>query len=337
MVKKIFSILLLVVITDIQSALVFDPGIEQVIEHFMDQNYDAARSELVTILKAEPDNIDALFMHLNADQIEIVDYESYVNHGYRFIRAVDSVLAIIDNKMRICKKGEQARCLFYTGTIYGMKSLVLAKLEEWLKAVKCARTSVKLLEEARDLDTSFNETLYGIGLYNYYLGENLKWLPFMRGKSRKGLADIEKVASSSSPLNFMAKNSLAWIYVEREDYQKADALVSSVLKKYPDNTIFLRIKARVALLKKDYSKAVVLGKRQVVLSQKRKPVNWADLIDAYQIVVASLDAMGKYKECLKVADEAQHQKVPAKAKKIEYVRKHLDYIGIKKNNVKQKM
>ncbi len=280
MVKKIFYTLFLVVIADLQAALVFDPGIERVIDHFMEQQYATARSELAAILKAEPDNIDALFMHLNADQIEIVDYESYKNDGYLFIRVVDSILAIMENKMRVCAKGEQARCLFYTGTIYGMKSLVLAKLGDWLKAVRFARTSVKLLEETRKLDPMFFETLYGIGLFNYYLGENLKWLPFMRGKSRKGLADVEKVAFSSSPLNFMAKNSLAWIYVERKDYQKADELVSPVLKKYPDNTIFLRIKARVALLKKDYKNAVVLGKRLVVLSRKRHPVNWADHVDA---------------------------------------------------------
>lgn len=337
MVKKIFFYSLFLFIVDIYAALTLDSSIESIITHFMNQQYTEAHSDIAALLKTEPDNIDALFMGLNAGQIEIVDYESYVINGYVFIKSVDSVLAIIEkNGQYICKEDE-SKCLFYIGTIYGMKSLVLLKLGEWIKGVRNARKSVKLIKKAKEIDPTLLETSYGIGLYNYYLGENLKWLPFMREKSRRGLADIEKVANSSSLLSFMAKNSLAWIYVEREDFDKADAIVSSVLAKYPNNTIFLRIKARIALLDKDYKNAVVLGKKMVTLSKARNPINWSDLIDAYQIIVAGLYAREAYDECLQIINEVLNLKVPASAKEISYVRKHLDYISIKKKKVEHKL
>jgi len=337
MMKKVFCILLFVIVADSHSTLILDSSIENVIARFMNQQYVKARTDIASILKEKPDNIDALFMHLNAGQIEIIDYESYVIDGYRYLKFVDSSLATFESKLQSCSHAEKARCLFYTGTVYGMKSLVLAKLGEWLKAIKFSRMYVNHLKQAREIDSTMIEPLYGIGLVNYYLGENFKWLPFMNKKARRGLQDIEKVAQSSSPLNFMAKNSLAWIYVERKEYKKADRVVSSVLSDYPNNTMFLRIKARIALYDKKYSSAIALSKKLITLSQERKPINWHDLINGYQITVASLDAAGKYKDCLQVAEKALGIEVPVSTKKIEYVKKHLDYIAIKKKNLEEKL
>ncbi len=324
-------------VINLSAALVMDSSFNKIISHFMHQQYSKARIELESILKKRPRDIDALFMQINAGQIEIIDYESYVISGFRFLKSIDSTLVILEKAIGNCSEDKKAQYLFYTGTVYGMKSLIQAKLGEWFNAIKNSRMYVALLKEALEIDTTMIEPLYGIGLVDYYIGENLKWLPFMSRKARDGLDNIEKVAESSSPLNFMAKNSLAWIYVEREEYKKADALVSSVLAEYPNNTIFLRIKARIALNVKKYNEAVTLSRRLKELSQKRNPVNWSDLFDAYQILVASLAAQGKYRDCLHEANKALDLEVPVSAKKIEYVQKHLKYIVEKKKGIEEKL
>jgi tetratricopeptide (TPR) repeat protein len=310
---------------------------DKVISDFMNQEYAQARAKIAVVLKTDPDNIDALFMKVNAKQIEIIDYESYSNDGYRFLRLVDSILTIMEKRVQSCPIHEKAKYLFYAGTVYGMKSLVLAKVGEWINAIKFSHKYVKTLEEAHLLDPAMIETRYGIGVVNYYLAENLKWIPFMGVKAKQGLEDIEVVARSDSPLSFMAKNSLSLIYIERADFQKADALVSSVLAEYPNNTIFLRIKARVALNKQDYGTAGQLSAKLISLSSKRNPVNWCDLMDGYQISVASLDAQGRYAECLKKIASALDLQLPDSANKIEYVRKHRDYITLKKDEILRKL
>ena len=158
----------------------------------------------------------------------------------------------------------------------------------------------------------------------------------MNTKIRRGIREIQKVVYSPSPLSYMAKNSLSWIYIDRREYKKADAIVSSVLAKYPENTIFLGIKARVTLLLKKYDEAIELGRKLVKVSKARHPVNWSDLMSAYQIIVTSLDAMEMYDECLQTINEVMSLEVPDSAKKIEYVQKHLDFIAIKKNKLEKK-
>ena len=337
MAKHIFIVISILFISEAFSDVNFDPRMDVVINDILNQQYLKACANVEKVLQSDPDNIDALFMRLNALQIEITDYESYMSNGYKFVRSVDSVLAFFDTFIHPPDTKGQAKILFYKGTMYGMKALVLAKIGEWVQALKYARNYIKLLKEAKDLDSTLYEVSYGIGLYNYYVGQNLKWIPFMGGRSRKGIKEIEVVAYSTSPIRFMAIHSLSWIYIERGEYVKAETVVSPVLAKYPSNTIYLGIKARASLLLKKYDEAVILGRKLVTLSQARNPVNWSELLSGYQIVVSCLDVMEKHEECLHAINEALDFKVPASAKKIEYVQKHLDFIAIKKKEIEKKL
>jgi len=303
------------------------PKADAIIDDFLNQRYRNAKESIRTILADDPQNIDVLFMYLNVYQIELVDYESYILHGREFLTSVDSVITVFEKHLaKNAVRRDSAKCLFYLGTTHLMKALVLAKVEEWLPAVRYAMSASKQLKRAQALDTTLYEACYGLGLYNYYVGQSFRWVPFVKDKYEQGLAEIVRVANSPSPMSYMAKNSIAWIYIEQEKYAKADSAIASALRQYPDNTIFLRIKARVELLRKNYNEGAALGRRLAELSGQRDPVNWSDLMDGYQVVVASLDAMGKKKECLGVIRTVEGLNIPCEAKKIEYVQSHLDYI-----------
>ena len=335
MAKQIFIVTLILFISEAFSGVDFDPRMDVIINNILNQQYAKAYANIEKVLQSDPDNIDALFMRLNALQIEIIDYESYVLNGYKFVKSVDSVLTFFDKFIHPPDTKVQAKSLFYRGTMYGMKALVLAKIGEWMQALKYARNYIKFLKEAKDLDTTLYEVSYGIGLYNYYVGQNLKWIPFMGNRSRKGIKEIESVAYSNSPLRFMAIHSLSWIYIERGEYIKVETVASPVLAKYPSNTIYLGIKARTSLLLKKYEEAILLGRKLITISQARNPVNWSDLLSGYQIMVASLDETERHDECLEVINEALNLKVPESSKKIEYVQKHLDFITSKKEEIEK--
>lgn len=331
--KKIILIFFTLAI-HVSADLTFDPRVKAIIPKVMDQNYTAVYNRLTSLLSEEPDNLDALFMLLNTRQIEIMDYEAYELYGNSLVKTIDSVLYAFNPDTQTKCKNNKAKCLFYLGTLYGMKSLVLAKTDEWLQGISKARTSVKHLKKAQSMDPDMYEVLYGIGLFNYYLAQNFKWLPFMKGKSKQGLAEVESVAQSTSPINYMAKNSLGWIYVERNNYAKADQIVSPVLKEYPNNTIYLRIKTRIAFSTQNYENAVILAKKLITLSEERNPINWSDLLFGYEIKIGSLLALNKNIACRTEINKAMKYEIPKYAKKIVYVRNHLDYIHVKNTQIK---
>jgi tetratricopeptide (TPR) repeat protein len=292
----------------------------------MDQRYDLVRTYLNGVLQSNPDNIDALYMQLNVNATELLDYESYPIQGDKYLRYADSLLSVVENRIASTKKGENTRHLFYCANIYGFIGLVQAKQGNWLKGIKNARISVRLLKNVLEIDPALHEALLGIGMYNYYVGQYLRWLPFMDSKARDGIADVERVARASSPFSYGAKYNLLWILIERGDYAKADSIVSTVLEHFPDNTIFVGIKAHVAQYRHDYKNAIRYARKLVVSSQKRTPVNWCDLVSGYRIVIASLYKMEHYRECSKEIDTVLELKIPASSKKISYIEKHVNYI-----------
>ncbi|MBD3391272.1 MAG: hypothetical protein GF418_04380 [Chitinivibrionales bacterium] len=292
----------------------------------VNQEYDAAREVVGAMLREDRRDPDALYMLLTIHQTSLLDYESYAVEGHRFLQLADSVLGILEDGLSQSRGVDSVKYLFYVGNIYGGKSVILAKCGNWFQAAREALTSVSILKRVQELDSTFYAAYLGIGVFDYYLSQNLRWVPFMADKSDEGLEAIELATRASFPFNYAAQNSLSWILIDRGEFARADSVVDAVLSEFPDNTIFLRVKARIALWTHRYREAVAVSARWAELSLKRNPVNWSDLLSAYQVIVASHLERGDTAACLESAADALAFEVPVAAKKISYVRKHLAYM-----------
>jgi len=303
------------------------PGIDTAMTYLVEQRYDDARALLNDILKKEPGNPDALYMQITVEQTRLLDYECYALEGDEFLLFADSLSKLIEaaSKRKNSRK-DSVRYLFYLGNIYGGKGLILAKNGNWFRAVKNGLTSVSLLERVKELEPSFYAAYLGIGVFNYYLSQNLTWIPFLGDKTEEGLAAIRKSTKARFPYNYGAKNSLCWILIDRNQFAEADSIVESVLKDYPENTIFLRIKARIESWTHNPREAAKVGERLAEIAAKRTPANWSDLLMGFRIEAESRIKMGEDTRAREIARRALSLRVPQKSKAIPYVRDHLGYL-----------
>ncbi len=300
------------------------PGIDSAMTCLVEQRYDEARELLDDVLKEEPGNTDALYMQITVEQTRLLDYESYTLEGDEFLVLADSVSRLIEAASRRPMALEDSvRYLFYLGNIHGGSGLILAKNGNWFRAVKSALKSVSLLEEVKELEPSFYAAYLGIGVFNYYLSQNLTWVPFLGDKTEEGLAAIRKSTKARFPYNYGAKNSLCWILIDRNQYAEADSIVESVLKDYPENTIFLRIKARIESWTHHHENAAKIGARLAQIAEKRTPTNWSDLLMGYHVEAESRMKIGQQERARQIARKALSLRIPAKSKAIPYVRDHL--------------
>ncbi len=302
-----------------------EPFIDSALVCLVKQEYGAAEQLLDAVLRADSANVDALYLLVTVRQTQLLDYESYTVEGERFLKLADRVLAKLERRKAVAVGDEPVKLSFYIGNIYGGKGLIQAKNDMWFAAVKNALRSVSLLDKVRNRDPTFYAAYLGVGVFNYYLSQNLKWAPFMGDKAKEGLRDIEKSTRARFPFNYAAKNSLAWILIDRQEYARADSIVSSVLADYPDNTIFLRIKARIKLWTHHNEEAYRLGIYMGKLACRRSPVNWSDLLSGYQVAVESCLKMNKAEQGRELARKALAFEIPDSARQIPYVREHMAY------------
>lgn len=299
-----------------------DDLIDSALVRLVSQDYRAAGACLDGVLRVNSRDADALYLRLAVHQTELLDYESYAVHGEDFLAHADSVLAILEEDVHDVSGRDSLRYLLYLGNIHGGKAIVRAKNGNWLRAIKPSLLSVRLLRSVKERDPGLHAACLGIGLFDYYISRNFKWVPFMEDHTEKGLADIRRATRAPFPFNYGARDVLAWILIDRRQLKKAEAVVDEVLRELPGNTIFLRIKARIAYWSQDYEGALAHGRALVELSRRRDPVNWSDLLSGYRIMVSSLDVLGR-SECVDLAREALSLSVPTSAMNISHVREHL--------------
>lgn len=326
-IPKIFCPIFVLFVYTSHSLIQYDQCVDSAMAHIMNQNYDKAHTYLIQLIKNEPDNIDAVYTRLCVYMTQLLDYESYIVDGKRVLSFADSVFVQVTNHLHLEERTQiSLKYLFFKGNIFGFKGLILAKSGKPIQGVKLVRTSIKIFKQILTRDSTCYDALFNIGFHSYYIGQVLKWVPFMHLKIREGFADIEKASKSSSPFRYGIYKSLLEIYLERKDYKKADSLASKILQSFPNNTIFLGIKAKASLLRGNYLQARGNGERLIFLSQKRDPNNWVDLTAGYQIVIAALYYLKRYDECRNFIKEVDKLTIPQGVENNSYVTKHLKLI-----------
>ncbi|HON11465.1 MAG TPA: hypothetical protein PLE24_11410 [Chitinispirillaceae bacterium] len=300
------------------------------------QDYAGANACIQKHLLKNPDDNTALYFKLAIEQTRILDYESYLIDGEKFIVMVDSIKSVLESRLKKLRGADSLECLFFIANAYGGISIIQAKAGNWFDAMRNAVNSTGMLKQVRKQDPEFYAAYLGIGVFNYYLRNSLKWVPFVDDKGEEGIRAIENAMKADFPYNYAAKNSLCWILIEKDKFRSADSLAISVLKDIPDNTIFLRIRTFIALWTGKNKEAIELAKRLIVLSEKRNPMNWSDLIAGYTVLVNSYSNLKMEKEAFDSAEEILNRQIPREYLQIPHIKKNIRYISDKKQKALKK-
>ncbi len=291
------------------------------------QRYAEATREVVAVLQNNPENIDALYTLAAIEQTRILDYESYDIDGARFLSLADSLSEILEKRQTTLRGGDSLRCLFYRANISGGIGLMHAKRGAWLEGAKFAIASSALYKRVKKADPGHLGAELGLGVFDYYFGTTLKWIPFAgNGSVERGLESMELALRAPFPFNHAAKSSYCWMLIDRKQYKKADSLAHTVLRDIPTNTIFLRIRALIALWTGCYNDALFLGNKLKNLSEKRAPVNWSDLITSYYIITSAHDILGQKTEAVAAAEKGLAIPMPPEFKNMPNVKEHIRFL-----------
>ncbi len=130
---------------------------------------------------------------------------------------------------------------FYMGTVAMYRMLVQVKRGSYLKAFRGIRRAGKLFDEAVKIDSTFWDAYYGAGVYTYYRSSRaglLRKLHLVSDNRSQGIMYIEKSAELGTITSLASQNTLAWIAIEREEYEYSLQLSSRLSSQYPTTRAF---------------------------------------------------------------------------------------------------
>jgi tetratricopeptide (TPR) repeat protein len=156
-----------------------------------------------------------------------------------------------------------------------------------------------------EIDENFFEAFIALGSYNYWKSaqtKSLLWIPFIPDKRLQGIQFLEKALEGSSYNKYLAAYSLAWIYIDYGESDKAIDLSKKMLKDYNESRYFRWCLAR-AYQDVDKYKAIEVFK-EILESIEKLPFRnqYNDIVIRHKIAMLYYD-LGEYKKASNLCNE----------------------------------
>jgi tetratricopeptide (TPR) repeat protein len=159
--------------------------------------------------------------------------------------------------------------------------------------------------ECLEKDSTFYESYIALGTYQYWAGAKtdiINWLPFIPDDKKNGVKLLEEVITRRSYNYHIAVNSLTWIYIEEEEYQKAVETAKPVFEAYPGNK-FIGLALASAYRNINPTKSVeVYGRILDALERTGDPNKFNEILIKYKLAKTYLE-MDKNQEALIVCND----------------------------------
>ncbi|RPI73323.1 MAG: DUF3808 domain-containing protein [Ignavibacteriales bacterium] len=191
---------------------------------------------------------------------DIIEKNPESPEGYHFLSSVyawyylsgknkndlDSFIIISDITLdkgieELDKNSDDSWLNYIIGSNYSYRAIVFAAAENYLDAVWAGKKSDSYLSDVLETSPQNYDAYLGIGLFNFAAGQTptaLRWalkLAGISGDIETGLAQIKSAAEKGKFSNVEAQYYYSQIVT---DYSLASKMLTSLVKKYPENILF---------------------------------------------------------------------------------------------------
>lgn len=133
---------------------------------------------------------------------------------------------------------------YFLGVAKGFQARVHAAKRQYLRAIPDALSSVRHLREAVARDETLTDAYLGLGMYEYFTArmpagaKPFAYLFGVRGNREKGLDYLRRAAEGPGPARWEARSMLAAVHILESDWDKADAYLEELMRRYPRNPLY---------------------------------------------------------------------------------------------------
>ena len=304
--KKIFLFSLILFSAKGFSQTYPDPVVDSLLKSGINdiilQNYSRARDTFEYLNKTYP-KLPLGNIYLVANEIaRAYDYEEPYKSDYitaNLDTAETKTEALLD------KNEDYIWYIYFKALDEGYRAYFQVLRSNWLSVVSNSFDAIRDFEKCLNADSNFYEAYLPIGCYQYWRSrktEVLRWLPFVKDETEKGIKNLQLAVDKASYHRYMAINTLLWVYIDQKKYQAAIDLAEKSLKQYPGSRFFMWPLAR-AYEGVDLTKAIDVYKRLLNFYTSLPNSNFYNEIVLKHILAQQYVKIGDKKTALELCNQ----------------------------------
>lgn len=141
--------------------------------------------------------------------------------------------------------------LFLAGSLLGLDGFFKARKGQWLSAYTSGTKSRQIFRRVKEIDPSFVDADFGLGMYLYWRSVFASELAFLKifipNKRQEGMAIVERVAREGRFARELARANLGIMNLEERRLPEAEAIFAEFVARYPANVILRTMLGRALL------------------------------------------------------------------------------------------
>lgn len=214
------------------------------------------------------------------------------------------------------KNPDNVDALFFKGGSIGFRGRVHIKRESWLKAANDGREALPIVDQVYRLDPNNKDVQLGFGIYNYLAAVIPESYPivkplmifFPEGNKELGLKQLKNAAENGKYARYEARYFLMTVYsMFEKDNVSAKFYSDQLVKSFPNNPVFERWRARIAVRLSDWATADSIFRSVLAKGDKKLPGYSSPFVkrEAYYYIAYQYKNLGKndpaeeyFKKCI---------------------------------------
>lgn len=191
----------------------------------------------------------------------------------------DTVIAVCDRILDNDENNWNAK--FYLGGAYGFRGMMHQRNGSIMRAVWDGRKGYKLLQEVAEKKPDLYDAQMGFGLFTYLVGripKSFRWVVNLigfSGDTEAGLNYLRAAAEKGVYAKSEASYYLSQVLNQEGRPEEAKGYLSTLLKKYPDNTLF-RLTQVGWLTRENKWDEALTSTSKIIEINKRKNMRYGD-------------------------------------------------------------
>jgi hypothetical protein len=304
--SNMFILLLLIISLNTYSQEYPDRNVNTIlksgIDNIINQNYPQAKSNFETLNDKYPD-LPFGKIYLAATEIAR-SYDYGVEYdGESISKYLNAARA--QSEILLNKSPDNIWNHYFLGLAEGYISYYEGLNGSWITSLKEGINSASNFEECLNMNPEFIEAYSGLGNYKYWKSKKTKflnWLPFVNDDRAEGIGYLEKAVDKSSYNNYLAVNSLIWIYIDKKIFDNAVRISEKALGEYPKSRFF---KWGLARAYEDLDRSKAINNYYEILNSysNLNSMNHYNEIVLKHLIAQQYEKMGEKKRALILCNE----------------------------------
>ncbi|MEW6050519.1 MAG: hypothetical protein AB1644_05595 [Candidatus Zixiibacteriota bacterium] len=270
----------------------------QTIQHFVfNDQFQQADSACAVYCATYPDDPIGYFFNAVTLMAEMIDQEEEIS-PLRYDSLLDRAEALANEGLVSSDRQYRSWMYLIRGHVKAYRSIYASRFGSFTSAVRLGLGAKGEYMNALREDSANYDIYAGLGSYHYWKSAKaglLRWLGFFRNDKSRGIAELSLAVDSSRLSREIARSSLIWIWIDREERDSAIAVAQEMIARYPEGKSFHWPLAQAWFEEKEFGRAL---ETYAILREhlKNDPGNYYNLIECDAAIVRCLESLERRDE-----------------------------------------